>query len=46
VLYGPSVYIDDPVDTDRLSRAFGRVAELALPPEESRDFIDDLAKRV
>jgi hypothetical protein len=42
VLYGPPVYLDDPQDTTRLSRAFSRLRDIALGVDQSREFIDDL----
>lgn len=45
VACGPSTYLDDPADTVRLSRAFGKVRQLAMSPDDSRQLIADLAKR-
>jgi transcriptional regulator with XRE-family HTH domain len=42
VAYGPSTYLDDPEDTERVTRAFTRVRELAMSPEESRAAISAL----
>lgn len=44
-MYGPGTYFDDPVDTGRLSRAFGRLEALASSPSESRAMIADHATR-
>ncbi|WP_019853137.1 helix-turn-helix domain-containing protein [Actinopolyspora mortivallis] len=46
VLYGPSVYLDGDEDTRVLSVLFERMCELALPPEESRTFLEDTLKEV
>jgi hypothetical protein len=43
VSYGPSTYFDEPADTHRLSRAFGRLEGLAQSAEQSRKIIADLA---
>jgi transcriptional regulator with XRE-family HTH domain len=45
VSYGPSTYFDDPADTHRLSRAFGRLEGLALTTEASRKLIADLVPK-
>jgi transcriptional regulator with XRE-family HTH domain len=39
VVYGPSTYFDNESDTVAMLRAFGRLEELALGPEESVRFI-------
>jgi transcriptional regulator with XRE-family HTH domain len=44
VVFGPEVYFDDPADTAALLRAFDRLRELALPPEESRQLINEIAR--
>jgi hypothetical protein len=44
-VYGPATYFDDPADTGRLSRAFGKVEGLALSQEESRTVIAELTRR-
>jgi transcriptional regulator with XRE-family HTH domain len=44
VVYGPSLYLDNPVDAERLSRAFTRVEELATSEDGSRQLIARLAK--
>ncbi|HEU5472820.1 MAG TPA: helix-turn-helix transcriptional regulator [Actinophytocola sp.] len=46
VAYGPSTYLDDPDDTERLARAFARVRDLAMPPDESRAMIATLLAQV
>lgn len=43
VAYGPSTYYDEPLDTGRLSRAFGKIEGLAASVDESRSMIVDLA---
>jgi transcriptional regulator with XRE-family HTH domain len=43
--YGPSAYVDDPIDTDRLLRARSKLEELAMSPDHSRKAIADLATR-
>ena len=45
VLYGPSTYFDDPVDTARVVRAFGRLETMAKSVEESRRVVADLVAR-
>ena len=45
VMYGPSTYFDDPIDTARLARAFGRLEALAKGVDESRRVIADLEAR-
>jgi transcriptional regulator with XRE-family HTH domain len=40
VVYGPSTYFDKATDTDRLARAFDKVRELALSPEETRKYLE------
>jgi transcriptional regulator with XRE-family HTH domain len=45
VSYGPSTYFDEPADTHRISRAFGRLEGLALDAKASRKVIADLATR-
>ncbi len=44
VAYGPSICIDDPVGTGRLSCAFDKIEQLALSTDASKQFIEDLAK--
>lgn len=44
VVFGPEVYFDDPTDTAAMLRAFDRLRELALPPEESRQLINEIAQ--
>ena len=34
VVYGPSTYFNEPADTGRLSRAFGKIEGLALGQDE------------
>jgi hypothetical protein len=41
VVYGPSTYFDNESDTTAMLRAFDRLEELALSPEESVRFIDE-----
>jgi transcriptional regulator with XRE-family HTH domain len=36
VVYGPSTYFDKVTDTERILRAFNKLRELALSPEETR----------
>ncbi len=36
VAYGPSTYLDEPSDTDAVTRAFQRLSEIASSEEESR----------
>ncbi len=43
--YGPSTYFDEPIDTGRLFRAFGRLEALAASADESRRVIADLVTR-
>jgi len=45
VMYGPSTYFDEPIDTARLSRAFGRLEGLAKDVDESRKVIADHVAR-
>jgi transcriptional regulator with XRE-family HTH domain len=45
VMYGPGTYFDEPIDTARLSRAFGKLEGLAASRDESRRVIADLATR-
>jgi transcriptional regulator with XRE-family HTH domain len=45
VVYGPSTYFDEPADTGRLSRAFGKLDGLAASPASSRKMIADLVPR-
>jgi transcriptional regulator with XRE-family HTH domain len=45
VSYGPSTYFDDPADTHRLSRAFGRLEGLAWSIMASRKAIADLCDK-
>lgn len=46
VAYGPSTYFDEPIDTDRMTRAFRRLADdLAATPDSSRSMIAYLATR-
>jgi Domain of unknown function (DUF5753) len=45
VVYGPSTYFDEPTDTGRLSRAFGKLEGLAASQAKSRKVIADLATR-
>jgi transcriptional regulator with XRE-family HTH domain len=45
VLYGPSIYLDDPEETGRLSSAFGKIEELAMGQDASRQLIAGLAER-
>jgi transcriptional regulator with XRE-family HTH domain len=45
VVYGPSTYFDEPADTGRLSRAFGKLEGLAASQAKSRKVIADLATR-
>jgi transcriptional regulator with XRE-family HTH domain len=44
VVYGPSTYLDDPVDTHRLSRAFDKIEQLAMDPDASAQLIAQLTK--
>jgi transcriptional regulator with XRE-family HTH domain len=44
VVFGPSIYIDDPVDTGRLSRAFDKIEQLAMSAHVSKQLIEDLVK--
>lgn len=44
-VYGPSSYFQEPTDTSRLARAFGKLQALSISPEESRRVIADLAAR-
>lgn len=39
VPYGPSTYFDAAVDTERMTRAFNKIRELAYTPERTRDII-------
>ncbi|APU14301.1 helix-turn-helix domain-containing protein [Actinoalloteichus fjordicus] len=39
VLFGPCTYHDQKQDIDAMARAFGRVSQLALSPEESRGLL-------
>ncbi|GGM34506.1 transcriptional regulator [Longimycelium tulufanense] len=41
VVYGPSTYFDKTEDTNRLTRAFTRLRELALSPEDTRRVIEE-----
>lgn len=41
--YGPSTYFDEPSDTDRLTRAFGKLERLAAGVDSSRSMITHLA---
>jgi hypothetical protein len=43
-VYGPSTYLDHPVDVDRVARAFDKIEQLAMSTAESRKFILQLAK--
>ncbi len=43
--YGPGTYFDEPIDTARLARAFGRLVALAMSVDESRKVIADLMAR-
>jgi len=36
VVYGPSVYLDDTSDTERIMRAFNRLRDIALSPQATR----------
>lgn len=45
VAYGPSAYVDNPVETDRIVRARIKIEELAMSPDETRKYIADLARR-
>jgi transcriptional regulator with XRE-family HTH domain len=45
VSYGPSIYFDDPADTHRLTRAFGRLEGLAMSPQASREAIAKLVTK-
>ncbi|HEX5119370.1 MAG TPA: DUF5753 domain-containing protein [Pseudonocardiaceae bacterium] len=45
VVYGPSTYFDEPVDTARLFRAFGKLEGLAANRADSRRVIVDLVTR-
>lgn len=40
VVYGPSTYFDKVTDTERLLRAFNKLRELALSPEETRRYLE------
>ncbi|HEU0087329.1 MAG TPA: helix-turn-helix transcriptional regulator [Pseudonocardiaceae bacterium] len=40
VVYGPSTYFDKTTDTERLLRAFNKLRELALSPEETRRYLE------
>lgn len=40
VVYEHSTYFDKAADTNRLARAFGKVRELALSPEETRKYLE------
>lgn len=42
VVYGPGTYFDEPTDTARLARAFGRLEALAKSADESRRVIEEL----
>jgi transcriptional regulator with XRE-family HTH domain len=44
-IYGPGTYFDEPIDTARLSRAFGRLEGLAASTDKSRKVIADLVTR-
>ncbi len=44
VIFGPSAYVDDEVDTGRLVRVFDRLSTLAMTPVESRRVIDEIAE--
>jgi Domain of unknown function (DUF5753) len=46
VAYGPSAYVDNPIETDRIVRARGRIEQLAMGLEKSREVIADLARRI
>jgi transcriptional regulator with XRE-family HTH domain len=46
VAYGPSICIDDPVDTGRLSCAFDKIEQLAMSADASKQLIEDLAKGI
>ena len=41
VVYGPSTYFDKVADTERIMRAFNKLRELALSPEQTRRFLQD-----
>jgi hypothetical protein len=40
VVYGPSVYLDETEDTERIMRAFNRLRDLALSPQATRVFLE------
>jgi hypothetical protein len=40
VVYGPSTYFDKVADTERILRAFNKIRELALSPEETRGYFE------
>jgi transcriptional regulator with XRE-family HTH domain len=40
VVYGPSVYLDDTADTERIMRAFNRLRDIALSPQATRMFLE------
>ncbi|MBB5960276.1 transcriptional regulator with XRE-family HTH domain [Saccharothrix tamanrassetensis] len=40
VAYGPSMYLDDPTDTDSIDRGFQRLRKIALSEEESRSRLE------
>jgi transcriptional regulator with XRE-family HTH domain len=40
VVYGPSTYFDKVADTERILRAFNKLRELALSPEETRGYFE------
>jgi transcriptional regulator with XRE-family HTH domain len=44
VAYGPSICIDDPMETGRLSCAFDKIEQLAMSADASKQFIEDLAR--
>nr|WP_042189817.1 helix-turn-helix transcriptional regulator [Kibdelosporangium sp. MJ126-NF4]CEL18897.1 Putative DNA-binding protein [Kibdelosporangium sp. MJ126-NF4]CTQ95299.1 Putative DNA-binding protein [Kibdelosporangium sp. MJ126-NF4] len=44
VVYGPSTYLDDPADTDVLTRLFDRLREMALGKAESRVVLERFLK--
>lgn len=44
VIYGPSTYFDQTEDTERMLRAFNKLRELALSPQDSRVLLESALK--